>query len=332
MRRNAFVAMMLALLMLFTACSAGKTAESAPAAEAPAAEAYDAGVAYSLANSMTADTAVMEEAMEQEAGQEAGKADPKKIIYTAYMSVTCDDPAQALEHMKQRAEGLGGYLANSNLSNDDLGAYRANITLKVPAHLLDELVADAKALGVLNSYQLDSSDITLNYYDIDARLKSAKAEETQLLEILKSCQNVEEILAVRESLSAVRSDIESFQGQINLWDHLVSYATLELTLRRTERAPVEGEGELLTLWKASDVAKKMGLGFRNSAVFVVNAVGAIGIFLAYVILPAAVFLGIIYLLLRLTKKIRPALKAKREARRARRALKKAGKNTEKKNE
>ena len=44
----------------------------------------------------------------------------------------------------------------------------------------------------------------------------------------------------------------------------------------------------LTLWKASDVWSKMSRGFQNSARFVVNAIGAIGIFLAVAAIPAAV--------------------------------------------
>ncbi|MPM95438.1 hypothetical protein SDC9_142592 [bioreactor metagenome] len=56
---------------------------------------------------------------------------------------------------------------------------------------------------------------------------------------------------------------------------------------------MEGETELIQLWKASDTWNRMSRGFQNSARFVVNAIGAIGIFLAVAILPVGIlFLAI----------------------------------------
>jgi hypothetical protein len=91
----------------------------------------------------------------------------------------------------------------------------------------------------------------------------------------------------------VRADIESYTAQINLWDNLVAYATLSITINRTAKTAVEGEKELIQLWKASYVWSKMTRGFQNSARFVINAIGAIGIFLAVAAIPA----GVLFLLI-----------------------------------
>ncbi|MBA4347234.1 MAG: hypothetical protein C0413_00050 [Clostridiales bacterium] len=209
------------------------------------------------------------------------------------MTVTVDDPATALNTLVEKAKSLGGYISSSYATTDDAGTNYAYATLKVPAEQLDALITAANALGKVNDYRLGSDDISLSYYDIQARLDSAKAEEQQLLEILAKCDTVEEILAVRQSLSSVRADIESYTAQINLWDNLVAYATLTVTINRTPKTAVEGENELIQMWKASDVWNKMSRGFQNSARFVVNAIGAIGIFIAIALIPA----GILFLLI-----------------------------------
>ena len=223
-------------------------------------------------------------------GKESSPADAKlrKIIYTAYLQLTADNPGSALEIIMEKTLALGGYVAASYTRNDDFGVNYSNATLKVPAPLLDELVNAAETTGITNSYSLSSDDISLSYYDVQARLSNAKAEESQLLTILEECDTIEDLLAVREQLMRTRSDIESFQAQINLWDNLVDYATLELSIQRTERTAVENEGSLVQIWRASDVWKKITLGFQNSARFAVNAVGALGIFLAYALIPCAV--------------------------------------------
>lgn len=301
MKRYALPALFLSALLAVCGCAAGKSADSAEYAQAAPAAAPEAAVYAS-------ETAVYDNAASSTAQQPAD-AGMRKIVYTAYLELTADDPAAALEAVTQKAIALGGYVAASNSYNDEEGAYRSSATLKVPAALLDALVSAAESAGTVDSYSLNSDDISLSYYDIQARLGSARAEETQLLEILAGCETVEELLAVRAELSAVRGDIESYQAQINLWDNLVDYATLELGVRRTQKTPVAGEGSLIEIWKASDVWKNIQRGFGNSARFIVNAIGAIGIFLAYALIPAAVLfccIGIPIIVHRKRKKRRAA--------------------------
>jgi hypothetical protein len=223
----------------------------------------------------------------------AGDFDVRKIVYNADMTLTADDPEKTLNELIEKTQSLGGYVSDSYTTTDDDGAYLSTATLKVPADQLETLVTAAEAAGKVEDYRLSSDDISLSYYDMQARLDNAKAEEQQLLQILAQCETVEEILAVRESLTSVRSDIESYTAQMNLWDNLVAYATLDVTINRTPKTAVEGEKELIQIWRASDVWDKMERGFNNSARFVVNALGAIGIFLAVAIIPAGIlFLAI----------------------------------------
>ena len=248
-------------------------------------------------------------APETQTGEESGDFDVKKIVYNADMTVTADDPAAALSALLEKVQVLGGYVSGSYSTTDDKGTDYAYATLKVPADQLEALVTAANALGKVNDYRLSSDDISLSYYDMQARLDNAKAEEQQLLQILAKCETVEDILAVRQSLTSVRADIESYTAQMNLWDNMVSYATLSVTINRTPMTAVEGENELVQLWKASDVWNKMAKGFQNSARFVVNAIGAIGIFLAVAIIPA----GVLFLLIGLPIILRKKNKHKKAA-------------------
>ncbi len=282
-------------LVLCTGC-ASKDAYESPAA-APAAMADMAapqamemmgnGMAYSATSNETVP---------------AGDVSMRKIIYNASMSVTADKPELALEEIVAKARALGGYVASSNTNSDDDGPTRCYATIKVPADKLDALVTTVRGTGTVTNYSLNSDDISLNYYDIQARLNNAKAEEAQLLTVLAECTTIEEVLAVRQSLTALRGDIESYQAQINLWDNLVDYATLELNIRRTEQTPVAGEKKLMEIWKASDVWARMKYDFQNSLRFMANAVGAIGIFLSAVAIPAIVLFALVGVPIIISKK------------------------------
>ena len=291
-KRTLIALILCAALLLTIGCAAAPTMsseESMDYAKPASGETYDVS-APAAEMAMSSNEAA---APTQQTGEPSGDFDVKKIVYTADMTMTVDDPSIALQTLLDKMESLGGYVSSSYATTDDDGTNYAYATLKVPADQLEALVSAANALGKVNDYRLSSDDISLSYYDMQARLDNAKAEEQQLLEILAKCETVEEILAVRQSLTSVRSDIESYTAQMNLWDNLVAYATLNVTINRTPKTAVEGENELIQMWKASDVWDKMSRGFQNSARFVVNAIGAIGIFLAVAAIPA----GILFLLI-----------------------------------
>ncbi len=306
--KRTIVALVLCVALLFSLGCAARAADSS-VAYAPQPAAYEEAAAPQAAGAESFaagnDAATGTEAAQTEP---TGDFDVRKIVYTADMTLTADDPEQALAILTAKVQELGGYVSGSYTTTDDFGAYYATATLKVPADQLEALVSTAEAAGKVDDYRLSSDDISLSYYDIQARRDNAKAEEQQLLEILAQCKTIEEILAVRQSLTSVRADIESYTAQMNLWDNLVSYATLNLTINRTPKTAVEGEKELIQIWRASDTWDRMSRGFQNSARFMVNALGAIGIFLAVAIIPAGVlFLAIgLPIILRKKKKRKQA--------------------------
>ena len=291
--KRTLIALVLCTVLLTTIGCAASPAQSEAVYAEPASGTYDMAAPQEEKAASSAVSANDASSATQQSGEPTGDFDVRKIVYNADMTVTVDDPAAALSVLVEKAKALGGYVSGSYSTTDDQGTNYAYATLKVPADQLEALVTAANALGKVNDYRLSSDDISQNYYDIQARLTSAKAEEQQLLEILAKCETVEDILAVRQSLSSVRADIESYTGQIKLWDNLVAYATLNITVNRTPKTAVEGENELITMWKASDVWNRMARGFQNSARFVVNAIGAIGIFLAVAAIPA----GLLFLVI-----------------------------------
>ena len=331
-QRRTLIALALCVVLTFTiGCAARSEASTNTAYAEPASGAYDVASApqkdAAMESGMVADSSA---STTQTTGEQpTGDFDVRKIVYTSDMTVTADDPAAALATLVDKAESLGGYVSGSYSTTDDLGTTYATAVLKVPAEQLETLVTAANAVGKVDDYCLSSDDISLSYYDMQARLDNAKAEEQQLLEILAKCETVEDILAVRQNLTAVRADIESYTAQMKLWDNLVSYATLNITINRTPKTAVEGDKELIQMWKASDVWGRMTKGFQNSARFVVNALGAIGIFLAVAVIPA----GVLFLIIGLPIIIHKRNKRKKAAEKStQEALSAEPDNTVKKNE
>ena len=316
--RKQFILIALAVLLLVSGCGAKHASYvSAPAAAAEMAYADDyeyyaeapAAAAYGSSNSM----ASYEEKKPEPEPEQAAEYG-KKIIYNGYMTIRADDPSEALNSIKVMCESAGGYLSSSYSRTNGNGSAYATATFRIPADKLEQFMADIATVGEQTESNISSDDITQSYYDIQARLNSAKAEEQQLLALYDKCESIEDILKVREQLASVRSQIESYQATINVWNSQVSYATLELTIRETEKTPVQEKKPLIEVWKASDVWNKMKTGVQNSGRFLLNALYAVGIFLAYLIVPVVILGGIgvgLYFL------FRPAVRKHREKVRAR---------------
>ena len=83
-------------------------------------------------------------------------------------------------------------------------------------------------------------DVTREYIDLDARLRTAQAEEAQYLQILKRATTIKDTLDVTEKLSDVRGRIEQMQGEMKLLTSQIDMSSLEISLRADSEATVAG--------------------------------------------------------------------------------------------
>ena len=107
---------------------------------------------------------------------------------------------------------------------------RANVTIRVLQDQFFSALDRIEALGIVLSRNLGSEDVSEQFIDLEARLKSALREEQSLLKLLERAGLVSEILAIERELARVRSEIERFQGQLNFLERRVDLATINVSL------------------------------------------------------------------------------------------------------
>jgi len=154
----------------------------------------------------------------------------------------------------------GGFVAGSSADQVKGQLSRGTITVRIPSKELDAAVADFQALGKVVRLSTSSSDVSSQIVDFDARLRAAQARELQLLELLKQARTVSDSLQVGTSLSEVRTEIESLQGQKASIQNQVDLSTLTVTIYEPQAAPEDprpiARGQLGQAWnKALDSAE-----------------------------------------------------------------------------
>ena len=84
-------------------------------------------------------------------------------------------------------------------------------------------------LGELLGESVGSQDVTEQFVDLEARLRSLQTAEIRLLDLLDLADSVSEILIVENELARIRSEIERLTGQRNFLDRRVALATISVT-------------------------------------------------------------------------------------------------------
>lgn len=108
------------------------------------------------------------------------------------------------------------------------------VVIRVPADNFDNLLNDAtKGVDKFESKEINVKDVTEEFLDIQARLKTKKELEWRYIDLLKQAKTVTEILEIERQIGELRADIESVEGRLKYLQDRVSFSTLTMTFYET---------------------------------------------------------------------------------------------------
>ena len=152
----------------------------------------------------------------------------RKIIQSTSIDLEIEGEngvSRSFQDIIRIAETAGGFVASSSFSNIDDKQF-ADVTIRVPGTQYQSVLADIRGMGTVSQEGSDANDITEEYTDLQARLRTLNATEQRYLELLARAETINEILVVQDRLDVVRGQIEQVIGRINLLDNLTELATI----------------------------------------------------------------------------------------------------------
>ncbi|MGH9879900.1 MAG: DUF4349 domain-containing protein, partial [Pyrinomonadaceae bacterium] len=146
-------------------------------------------------------------------------------------------PNTAQQQIGSIASSAGGFVVTSEmkqLESPDPAKQQLEVALvvRVPATQFDSAFNQIRALGsrvILD--KTSGQDVTEEFIDLEARIKTQKALEAQFLEIMKQASKVEDALEVQRQIAEVRSDIERLEGRKRFLQNRSSLSTITVNLR-----------------------------------------------------------------------------------------------------
>lgn len=179
----------------------------------------------------------------------------RKLIKTGNVSFETKDLDKTRKIIVDLVNQYNGYIASDNeyKSSDRIST---TISTRIPAEKFDVILSEiAKGVEKFDSKNIRISDVTEQFLDVEARLKTKKTLEKKYLEILKKAKTVREILDVERELGKLRADIESTEGRLKYLQNQVSFSTLSITFyKQTSASETSFIGQ---------ISKAFKTGFEN---------------------------------------------------------------------
>ena len=154
----------------------------------------------------------------------------RKIIKEGTIRFETSNTAQTRELIQKCVNESKGYISNDNVNSYGGVNGNYNVTIRVPAENFDLLLEQITRNDAhrIDSKEIRALDVTEEFIDVEARIKTKKEIENRYKELLKQAHKIEEILAIEKVIGALRTEIESMEGRLRYLKDKVAYSTLTL--------------------------------------------------------------------------------------------------------
>lgn len=191
------------------------------------------------------------------------KLTERKLIKNGTIVFKVADVYETKTRVDNLIKEIGGYSSNETQQNlsDQM---QISVTVRIPAGNFDDFISTVFKLALkVDSKNINAQDVTEEFIDVQARIKTKKELESRYHEILKQAKTVEEILAIESNLSTVRTEIESAEGKLNYLTSQISLSTLVITYYQPIGTDFGFAAKLINSFKD---------GWENLLAFLVGAV------------------------------------------------------------
>lgn len=211
-----------ALVAAFLFISCGKNQAVKTEMFAPMAKTMKMSARADSAMNVMQDMA-FEESTELPSESEQPRQD-RKLIYTGNLTIEVSNLSDSKSSVESWIKKFGGYISDSFENTSSI-----RITAKIPSGSFSQAMQECGQIGKLKSKNINSSDVTEQFYDLDTRLSTRKVLLERLKKYLSEAKDMQDMLKIETKINDVTSELERMQGQMNRLKSQIDYSTIYVT-------------------------------------------------------------------------------------------------------
>jgi hypothetical protein len=267
-RRAILASVVVAAAAALSACSSSTASSETDAAAVPFPQAEQGAPALDANDAVKSSTA------------------DRAVIVTGATYMTVDDPIATASQATHIVEAAGGRIdAHTETAPDGGAGGSAHLTLRIPADHLDAVVQQLRALGKVDEFDTNSTDVTAQVRDLGARIDTLRGSTERIRGLLDSAKDIKDIITLENELDRRQSELESLEAQQRGLDDQVSMSSIDLSLTTkpivaVDDSPKSFGGAIAAGWHAL-------VGFLSGALIV------FGVALPWLVLAAVIALPIV---------------------------------------
>jgi len=214
----------------------------------------------------------------------------RKIIRNAEITMEVTSTTDTQHKVTSIAEANGGFVVTSEAKqreNVDPAQRTLDIKLvvRVPSTRFGVTFDEIKKLASnMPQENVSGQDVTEEFIDLEARIKTQKALELQFIEIMRQANKVADALEVQRQIADVRTDIEKLEGRKRFLENRASLSTITVNIQTPKPAiavTVPGFGQNLrdAISDSVGIASELVLFFTRFVILMIPI-------LIFVVLPS----------------------------------------------
>jgi hypothetical protein len=155
----------------------------------------------------------------------------KKIIKEGDIRFETGNPKAARQNIVSSLKKLGGYLAEENETNNgETNQKEYSLKIRVPSKNFDAFLNSlTSSADHIDSKNIHIREVTTQFIDVKAQINNNKQLEQRYLQLAAKAIKMTDLLAIEDKLAAIRTEIDSAQGQLNYLSSQVSYSSLDIS-------------------------------------------------------------------------------------------------------
>ena len=158
----------------------------------------------------------------------------RMVVADSYLSLVVKKVEDTHRQILKKVEELGGFMINSSVNNPQDNA-NASLTVRIPSDRLEVALKYFKSLSVkVVTENLTGEDVTNQYTDINARLKTLDQTKAIFEDMLNKATLIPDILNVQREIMNIQDQIDSLKGQTKYLEENSSLSKITVYLSTDE--------------------------------------------------------------------------------------------------